>query len=305
MRDQPVQDQPVPHQAEQSKKVACITTVRNDRIFLRKWIEYYGGNFGRQSLFVIIDGLDEAIPQGFDGVNFLHLRHRDWAAEISNTPMRRVVMEHNRSRAISDLARTLWRYDCDAVIATDVDEFLVADPAKHSSLNAFIQGHKARTATLSGLGLDVVQDLKSEPAIDPSQPFLPQRRLAVVSNAYTKPVLAFKPVTWGAGLHRVKRRNFHISPDLFMFHFGMIDYETAMGRANDPNLIAAGWGPHMQRREVLFRMVEAATPVEGEPMFDAARRRMTWKRRLLAWNKPAPLPGPPVVIIPDRLRAVL
>ncbi|MDB5666212.1 MAG: hypothetical protein JWS11_2755, partial [Cypionkella sp.] len=85
MRDQPVQDQPVPHQAEQSKKVACITTVRNDRIFLRKWIEYYGGNFGRQSLFVIIDGLDEAIPQGFDGVNFLHLRHRDWAAEISNT----------------------------------------------------------------------------------------------------------------------------------------------------------------------------------------------------------------------------
>ncbi len=286
-------------------KVACITTVRNDRIFLRKWIEYYGGNFGRQSLFVIIDGLDETIPAGFEGVNFLHLRHRDWAAEISNTPMRRVVMEHNRSRAISDLARTLWRYDYDAVIATDVDEFLVADPARHASLNAFIQGHQARTSTLSGLGLDVVQDLKSEPAIDPSQPFLAQRSVAVVSNAYTKPVLAFKPVTWGAGLHRVKRRNFHIHPDLFMFHFGMIDYETAMGRANDPNLIAAGWGPHMQRREVLFRMVEAATAVEGEPLFDSARRRMTWVRRPLAWNKPAKLPGPPVVIIPERLRAVL
>ena len=286
-------------------KVACITTVRNDRIFLRKWIDYYGGNFGRQSLFVIIDGLDETIPQGFEGVNFLHLRHRDWAAEISSTPMRRVVMEHNRSRAISDLARTLWRYDYDAVIATDVDEFLVADPARHASLNAFIQGHQARTSTLSGLGLDVVQDLKSEPAIDPSQPFLAQRSVAVVSNAYTKPVLAFKPVTWGAGLHRVKRRNFHIHPDLFMFHFGMIDYETAMGRANDPNLIAAGWGPHMQRREVLFRMVEAATAVEGEPLFDGARRRMTWVRRPLAWNKPAKLPGPPVVIIPERLRAVL
>ncbi len=286
-------------------KVACITTVRNDRIFLRKWIDYYGGNFGRQSLFVIIDGLDETIPQGFEGVNFLHLRHRDWAAEISNTPMRRVVMEHNRSRAISDLARTLWRYDYDAVIATDVDEFLVADPARHASLNAFIQGHQARTSTLSGLGLDVVQDLKSEPAIDPSQPFLAQRKVAVISNAYTKPVLAFKPVTWGAGLHRVKRRNFHIHPDLFMFHFGMIDYETAMGRANDPNLIAAGWGPHMQRREVLFRMVEAATPVEGDPLFEAARRRMTWVRRPLAWNKPAKLPGPPVVIIPERLRAAL
>ena len=61
----------------------------------------------------------------------------------------------------------------------------------------------------------------------------------------------------------------------------------------------------MQRREVLFRMVEAATPVEGEPLFEGFRRRLTWVRRPLAWNKPAKLPGPPVVIIPERLRAVL
>lgn len=286
-------------------KVACITTVRNDRIFLRKWIDYYGTNFGRQSLFVIIDGLDETIPEGFEGVNFLHLRHRDWASEVSNVPMRRVVMEHHRSRAISDLARTLWRYDYDAVIATDVDEFLIADPARHGSLNDFIQAHKPRTSTLSGLGLDVVQDLKTEPAIDPARPFLAQRRVAVISNAYTKPVLAFRPVTWGAGLHRVKRRNFHISQDLFMLHFGMIDYEVAMGRANDPNLISAGWGPHMQRREKLFRDVEAATPVGGEALFGWARQRMTWRRKILAWNKPARLPGPPVVTLPARFATVL
>ena len=286
-------------------KVACITTVRNDRIFLRKWIEYYGSNFGRQSLFVVIDGLDESIPEGFDGVNFLHLRHRDWAAEVRNVPMRRVVMEHNRSRAISDLARALWRYDYDAVIATDVDEFLVADPARHASLDSFIQSHRPRTSTLSGLGLDVVQDLKNEPAIDPARPFLVQRRVAVISNAYTKPVLAFRPVTWGAGLHRVKRRNFHISPELYMLHFGMIDYEVAMGRANDPNLIAAGWGPHMQRREKLFRDVEAATPVEAEPQFGWARSRMTWRRKIFAWNKPARLPGPPIVTLPERFRTLL
>ena len=292
-------------QPEKPVKVACITTVRNDKIFLHKWIDYYGGNFGRQSLFVIIDGLDEAIPSGFEGVNFLHLRHRDWAAEIKNTPMRRVIMEHNRSRAISDLARTLWRYDYNAIIATDVDEFLVADPDRHASLAAFLQRQSPRTSTLSGLGLDVVQHLPSEAAIDTAQPFLAQRSVAVISNAYTKPVLAFRPVTWGAGLHRVKGRNFHIHPDLFMFHFGMIDYETAMGRANDPNLIAAGWGPHMQRRETLFRMVEAAMPVPGDTAFAAARQRLTWLRRPLAWNKPAKLPGPPVVTLPLRLRSVL
>jgi hypothetical protein len=286
-------------------KVACITTVHNDRIFLTKWIEYYGSNFGRKSLFVILDGLDQTIPDGCAGVNFLHLRRRNWAAEVRNMSMRRVVMEHNRSRAISDLARTLWQYDYEAVIATDVDEYLIADPAHHVNLDAFIQSQEPRHATLSGLGLDVVQRLGVETAIDPTQSFLQQRRVAVVSNAYTKPVLAFRPVTWGSGLHRVKGRNFHISPDLFLVHLGMIDYETAMGRANDPKLLSAGWGPHMQRREKLFREVEAATPIDGDPIFAWARQRMTWRRRIFAWNKPAKLPGPPIIVIPDRLRNVL
>jgi hypothetical protein len=287
------------------KKVGCITTVRNDRIFLRKWIDYYGANFGREALFVILDGLDEQRPEGCEGVNFLHMRHRDWAQEVSYTPMRRVVMEHNRSRAISDLARTLWRYDYDCAIATDVDEFLIADPARHASLAEFLQNHKPQTATLSGLGLDVVQDLKSDPAIDPAQPFLAQRRVAVISNAYTKPVATFRPITWGAGMHRVKGRNFHIHSDLFLIHMGMVDYEVAMGRANDPNLISAGWGPHMLRREKLFREVESAAPVAAEPLFDWARRRMTWVRRPLAWNKPARLPGPPIVTVPERFSLVL
>lgn len=286
-------------------KVACITAVRNDRLFLRKWIDYYGGNFGRQSLFVMLDGLDEQIPEDCDGVNFLHLRHRDWEREVKSTALRRASMDHARTRAMSDLAAMLWRYDYDAVIATDVDEFLIADPARHDSLAAFLQSHRASTATLSGLGLDVVQSLPDEPVIDAARSFLDQRHKAVVSAAYTKPVLAFRPVTWGAGLHRVKGRNYHIHPDLYLCHFGLCDYETAMGRANDPRLIAAGWGPHAQRREALFRRVETAEAVAGDSFFAAARKRLTWRRRLLAWNKPAALKDLPVVTLPERFRGLV
>ncbi len=286
-------------------KIAAITTVRNDRLFLRKWIDYYGTNFGRQNLFVIIDGHDQTIPEGCEGVNFLHLPHRDWESEVASVPMRRVVMEHNRSRAVSDLARTLWRYDYQAVMAMDVDEFLIADPVRHDSLRTYVEAAPRRHATLSGLGLDVVQHLGQEAPIDPARPFLAQRSHAVVSNAYTKPVLAFRPVTWGAGFHRVKRRNYHIGPDLFMLHFGLIDYETAMGRVNDPNLIKSGWGPHLQRRDAVFRHVEAATPLAGDAYFPKALRRLTWVRRVLAWNKPARLPGDPVVTLPDRFSAIL
>lgn len=284
--------------------VAVITTVRNDRLFLRKWIDYYGANFGRQSLFVIIDGLDQPIPDDSEGVNFLVLPHRDWDKEVKSVPLRRVVMEHHRSRAISSLAASLYRY-VNAVIATDVDEFLVPDPAKWPNLRDYVLANAGRHRTLSGVGLDVIQHLGREGEIDPAQPFLAQRSVAVVSNAYTKPVLSYKPVTWGAGLHRIKGRNYHVAPDLFLFHLGMVDYTAAMGRANDPNLIKSGWGPHLLRREAMYRHVESATVVDGDSYFPQARARLTWRRRLLAWNKPAPLPGPPVVTIPDRFRSLL
>lgn len=284
---------------------AVLTSVRNDRLFLKKWVDWYGGNFGRENLFVMLDGHDQTLPEGCEGVNVLRLPHRDWAAEVASVPLRRVVMEHHRSRAMSEIARGLFRYDFGAVIATDVDEFLVADPARHENLAAFVASHRARTSSLSGLGLDVVQALGREEAIDAGRPFLDQRSVAVISNAYTKPVLAFRPVTWGAGLHRIKGRNFHIHPDLFVLHFGMIDYQTAMGRASDANLIRSGWGPHMQRREDLYRLVEAASPEEGEAPLLAARRRLSWRRKILAWNKPAPLPGPPVIRLPARFAGLL
>ncbi|MEX0969168.1 MAG: glycosyltransferase family 2 protein [Paracoccaceae bacterium] len=286
-------------------QIAAITTVRNDRLFLRKWIDYYGANFGRRNLFVIIDGHDQDVPAGCEGVNFLHLPHRNYESEIASVPMRRVGVDHNRSRAVSDLARALWRYDYQAIMAMDVDEFLIADPARHTSLRAYVEAAPRRYATLSGLGLDVVQHLGKERAIDPARPFLLQRSHAVVSHAYTKPVLAFRPVTWGGGFHRVKRRNYHIGQDLFLLHFGLIDYETAMGRVNDPNLIKSGWGPHLQRRHAAFRHVEASVPQGGDAVFPKARRRLTWVRKLLAWNKPARLPGEPVVILPERFAGLL
>ncbi|MGV8956000.1 MAG: hypothetical protein ACOH2M_33215, partial [Cypionkella sp.] len=253
----------------------------------------------------IIDGLDEASPTGFDGVNFLHLRHRDWEVDVTNPKLRRAAMDRARARAMSDLARVLWRYNYGAVIATDVDEFLVADPARHASLSSFLDNLKPHTACLSGLGLDVVQHLPVEAAIDPSMGFLQQRHRAVISAAYTKPVLALQPVTWGAGLHRVKMRNYHIHPELFLLHFGLVDYETAMGRANDPKLVAAGWGPHAKRREALFRLVQNQPAVDGDSVFAQTRHRLKWRRRLLAWNKPAPLSHPVVITLPERFSSLV
>ncbi len=271
-------------------EVACITSVRNDRIFLRKWIDYYGANFGRKNLFVFMDGLDQTLPENSEDVTFLWLPRR---------PLDRVAAMRRRARAISDLGRALHRF-MDCVIATDVDEFLLPDPARHDSLRAFLETVPKASTTLSGLGLDVAQHLHRESPIDISQPFLGQRRFAHLSSRYTKPVVSFLPVTWGSGMHRIKGRNFHIHPDLFHVHFGMVDYALSTGKTADVDRLSTGWTGHLKRREKVFDYVTTGEALPGDSVFANARRRQTWVRPFFALNKPAMMPGAPVVEIPAR-----
>lgn len=275
--------------------IAAITSVRNDKIFLKKWVDYYGGNFGRQNLFVFMDGYDQTLPEGCDGVTFLWLPRR---------PLERVAAMRRRAMAISDLGRALHRF-MDCVIATDVDEYLLADPARHSSLRAFIEAQPKGLTTLSGLGLDVAQHLGVEAPIDLAKPFLGQRRFAHLSARYTKPVLSFCPVTWGSGMHRIKGRNFHIHPDLFHIHCGMVDFALSTGKTADKDRLSTGWGDHLKRREKVFQIVTDTVAQLGDSVFAAARQRQTWVRPIYAWNKPGMLPGNPVVEIPVRFQGLV
>ena len=50
------------------KKICAITMVRNDNFFLKKWVEYYGNQLGRENLRVYFDGEDQAVPDFCAGV---------------------------------------------------------------------------------------------------------------------------------------------------------------------------------------------------------------------------------------------
>jgi len=273
---------------------AAITMVRNDAFFLPKWIAHYGRAFGAANLFVLLDGHDQQPPAANPGVNVIRLPH---------VPSERSVGDRRRARLISSFADGLFRL-FDTVVATDVDEFLVLDPALGTDLSAYLDSHRSG-ASASALGLDVGQHLRDEGELDPSRPFLEQRAFAHVSARYTKPVVAFKPVTWGSGLHRIKGRNFRIDRGLYLFHFGMVDFARATGKTLDPDRITAGWGAHLERREALFKLVTESVPFDGDSYFDIARRRQTWRRPLYALNKPGMIPGDPVVRIPSRFRSLV
>jgi hypothetical protein len=276
------------------KRICALTTVRNDRIFLRKWIEYYGAVLGKESLFVVLDGYDQTPPENAEGVNLLRLPH---------IPLERVPAMRRRARVMSNIARGLYFY-FDVAIATDVDEFIVVDPTLGVDLRSYLSSREL-PSSLSALGLDVGQHLHLEDPLDPHGAFLAQRQFAHVSSRYTKPCITTRPLTWGSGMHRIKGRNFRIDPNLFLFHFGMIDYALATGKTLDADRLATGWEGHLSRREKLFKIITEAEPFDGDAYFPEARRYQTWHRPIYAWNKPGMIPGDPVVRIPERFRNLL
>lgn len=276
------------------KRIAVVTTVRNDKVFLERWVRYYGEQLGRKNIFVILDGHDQELPKSVQCVNTLYLPH---------VPMKREVADRRRAKVMSDLARSLFSV-FDAVIVTDVDEFVVVDPRLELSLIEYLSLKKSQTS-ISPLGLDVGQHLELEAPIDLDEPFLDQREYAHLSSRYTKPSIAFKPVTWGSGMHRIKGRNFRIDPNLFLFHFGMVDYQLSTNKTADNDRISTGWTSHLSRRERLFKIITKSTPLDGDDYFEKARHYQTWHRPIYALNKPGMIPGDPVVRIPRRFRGIV
>lgn len=276
------------------KRICALTTVRNDPLFVAKWIEHYGAALGRENLFVILDGHDQVPPENAGGINLLRLPY---------LPLGRSAGDRRRARVMSHIAAGLYHH-FEIAIATDVDEFLVVDPKLGLDLASYLSSRKF-PSSVSALGLDVGQHLRGETPLDTRRPFLAQRQFAHVSARYTKPCITTRPLVWGSGMHRIKGHNFHIDPHLFLFHLGMVDYERVTGKTLDPDRLNSGWGGHLARREKLFEIITQAEPYEGDAYFPRARSYQTWHRPFFAWNKPAMIPGNPVIRIPERFRNLL
>lgn len=277
-----------------NKKIAAITCVRNDDFFLERWIEYYGREFGSENLYVFLDGHDQPLPKHQGNVNIIRIPH---------VPLPRVPAMRRRAKTVSNLARAIFPY-YDAVIALDVDEFLVPDPKQYSDLKTFIET-APKHRTLSGLGLDVGQHRTLEDTLNREQPFLGQRRFAQVLSRYTKPALAFDPVRWGSGFHRVKGRNFHIAADFYLFHFGMVDRELSTQKTKDADRLNSGWGGHLSRRQGLFDIIAKTPAAEFDGEVARSRKQQSWMRQIQAWNKPSMMNRVAVVEIPERFFGIV
>lgn len=276
-------------------RIAALTMVRNDEKFLRKWVDYYASQFGKENLFIWLDGLDQAIPDFCKGTNIQAVKHK--SGTIHKADKLRIDF---LSLKAAELFKTY-----DIVIGTDVDEFLVVDSLLNVSLADFLSNYKTKLTCISGLGIDVGQNLNCEQAIDWDKPLLSQRSYAKLSTRYSKTNVLLKPAQWGSGFHRVRNANFHIAKGLYLFHFGCVDLARLAEKSGDALLAASGWSKHLKKRAKTITAVCSHKAHNWDKTVGIARVIQNIFRPPYAWNKPAMFEAVIIVKIPERFIGIV
>ena len=275
------------------KRIAAVTMVRNGGFFLEKWVQYYGSQLGKENLYVYFDGEDQTVP------DFAVDCHTELVPRVAGS-----VREADKGRIAFISSKTAGLFKkYDMVLGTDVDEFLIVDPALGVSLPKFLSALDTNgRISCSGLGCDVVQNLSCENELDRSRGILEQRSFVYLSTRYTKATVLCKPVPWGSGFHRTKKGNFHIVKDLYLFHFGCADVPETEQKLLDEDLSARGWGRHLNKRLRLIQRVSSLPVRDWNVWTRRARLIQTVVRPPYMWNKPAMLGLRILLRIPDRFK---
>lgn len=278
------------------KKICAITMVRNDEFNLRKWVEYYGCQLGRENLRIYFDGEDQTIPSFCEGI-YAELKPRNPGLVVKSEKLRLTFLSQQA-------ARLMQEEGYDMVIGVDADEFLIVDPLVGMTLTEYLSTIDINIS-VSGLGIDVGQHLNKENVIDASRPFLSQRKYAYLCSRYTKPSVIATPVMWGSGFHRIKGHNFHIDKNLYLFHFGSIDLEMIKQRMGDTDLLSTGRLRHIKKRAKTIYIISGKKARNWDKTVNKMRQVQQSLRQLFAWNKPWNPICKVVVKIPDRFNNII
>lgn len=191
--------------------VAAVTMVYNEPVMLPWWLRHYSRQVGERQCYVIDHDSDDGSTATVGGANLIR---------IPRFP----PDETRRAEFVSDFCASLLRW-YDWVIYSDVDEMLVADPARYASLADYCAGHHAEVVT--AFGVNVLHRFQ-EPPIDPDRPLLGQRHWVFAVASMSKPLLTRVPTRWAAGFHSCDAPI--VFDGLTNFHLAYIDFDMTTAR---------------------------------------------------------------------------
>lgn len=219
--------------SDDSFTVAALTMVYNEKFNLPIWLGHYGRQVGIHNCIILDHGSDDGSTDDLGGANRVRL------------PRGRLFDERARMRLINNFANDLLQY-YDAVVYSDCDEMLVADPGLYTNLVDY--AHKLKRPVAYAIGLNIRHDPTSEPPLTNEQPILRQRTRVQFVTPMCKPLLLRKPISWGGGFHACEHPPEF--DDLYLFHLRMADMDQALKRmAITRNIQFArdGAGAHQRR----------------------------------------------------------
>ncbi len=194
-------------------RICAITMVHNEAFFLPRWIAYYGGQLGRENLYVLDHGSTDGSTDDVGGANRMRLPRPE-------------VDQQQRQTLVMDMVRGMLQF-FDVVIYADCDDLLIPDPAKYDGLADYC-ARTQRPATYA-IGVNVQQLVDVEPPLDRSAPILGQRRFCRLHLRMCKPLVTRVPIRWINGYHTSDQRP-GMDPDLILFHMKYMDLAMCLQR---------------------------------------------------------------------------
>jgi hypothetical protein len=218
-------------------RVACITMVYNEEVFLPIWLEHYGESIGYENLYVLDHGsTDESV-------------FNQKIKNIIKLP-RGLLDEDTRAASVSLFHSLLLGY-YDVVIYTDVDELIVPDPQQYSDVMAYLEANQ--DLIIRVVGVNVIHNYHEEPGVDLKLNILPQRKYYQLDGEYCKPVISRIPIKWSSGFHNCDQQS-ALKTDIFLLHLRAFDHEYARNRHQKLQKIECSQNSLNKRHSVQFRM---------------------------------------------------
>ncbi|HET7736179.1 MAG TPA: glycosyltransferase family 2 protein [Nocardioidaceae bacterium] len=286
-------------------RAVVMTVARDEAVMLPRWVEHYGRHVGFENLVVFDDNTTDGSTDDLPCTV-----HRLPRLDTERTPF-----EKARMRLLNGAANGFLGW-YDAVVFTDVDEFLVPDPTRYGGLGDFLEARPDK-AVLAPLALNVVQ-APDEAALDPSRPVLEQRRFAKFVPLMCKPSIKRSQARWTNASHGIVVP-FAVDPELFMLHLKFADRDNLRrssdnrraGVDDDKRPGRSSWGGGGD--EMLTVLDQAVdTDLAGAPEFDPAAVDLAGlvvrhgeEYRTLKQGQVRTTRDSPLVRIPARLQGAL
>ncbi len=192
-------------------RLAALTMAYNEPVWASVWARFYARQVGAANCFLLDHGSDDGSTEGL-GIHVERLA-------------RSALDEDARAARVSAVTRELLRA-YDAVVHSDVDELVVADPRRYSDLIAYAATRSEPVVT--AVGFDVQHLPGEEPPLATGRPIGEQRQWVRFSAAMCKPSFVRRPVSWSPGFHACDAAM--VMDGLFLFHLRYADLDLGLRR---------------------------------------------------------------------------